>query len=62
MVTVHKWEGTVFAVVEAYYRQLCAYMDFRDQGVILGKGCGTPEMTSKSKYMQDAYALGRSVC
>lgn len=58
------WDNsdTVFAVVEAYYRQLCAYMDFQDQGVVLGKGCGTPEMTSRSRYMQDAYELGRSVC
>jgi multimeric flavodoxin WrbA len=52
---------TVFAVVEAYYRQLCDYMDFRDQGVILGRGCGTPAMTKRSRYMKEAYELGRKI-
>lgn len=57
------WDSTdtVFAVVEAYYRQLCDYMDFQDQGTVLGKGCGTPGMTGRSRYMKDAYLLGRSV-
>ena len=57
------WDSTdtVFAVVDAYYRQLCNYMDFQDQGTILGKGCGTPDMTSRSQYMKDAYSLGQTV-
>ena len=55
------WDNTdtVFAVVTTYYHQLCAYMDFRDQGIIEGKGCGTVDMTRRSQYMKDAYALGR---
>lgn len=52
---------TVFAVVEAYYRQLCTYMNFQDQGTVLGRGCGTPDLTSKSRYIKDAYKLGRSI-
>ena len=57
------WDSTdtVFAVVEAYYRQLCSYMDFQDLGTVLGKGCGTPDMTQRSRYMKDAHALGKSV-
>ncbi|MCR4671762.1 MAG: flavodoxin family protein [Lachnospiraceae bacterium] len=57
------WDDTdtVFAVVEAYYRQLCSYMDFRDQGTVLGGGCGTPAMTRQSRYMKDAYEIGRRV-
>ena len=57
------WDNTdtVFAVVTAYYRQLCSYMDFRDQGIIEGKGCGTPDMTRRSKYMKDAYELGKNL-
>ena len=57
------WDDTdtVFAVVDAYYRQLCGYMTFKDQGTILGKGCGTPDMTRRSRYMKAAYELGRSV-
>ena len=49
---------TVFAVVEAYYRQLCDYMSFQDQGIVLGRGCGTPQMTGRTRYMKDAYTLG----
>ena len=54
------WDNTdtVFAVVTAYYRQLCAYMSFQDQGVIEGKGCGTSDMTRRSKSMKQAYELG----
>ena len=55
------WDSTdtVFAVVDAYYKQLGSYMDFLDQGTVLGKGCGTPEMTRRSRYMKDAYELGK---
>ena len=57
------WDNTdtVFAVVEAYYRQLCSYMDFQDQGRVIGRGCGTPDMTRRSRYMKEAYELGRKV-
>jgi len=57
------WDNsdTVFAVVEAYYRQLCDYMRFEDKGVILGKGCGTPSMTASTKYPDVAYELGKNI-
>ena len=57
------WDNTdtVFAVVDAYYRQLCNYMDFQNQGTVLGRGCGTPDMTRRSRYMKDAYELGKSL-
>ncbi len=57
------WDNTdtVFAVVDAYYQQLCSYMDFRDQGTVLGKGCGTPAMTGKTRYMKDAFELGKNI-
>ena len=57
------WDSsqTVFSVVDAYYKQLCDYMDFQDQGTVLGKGCGTPDMTRRSRYMKDAYALGKQL-
>lgn len=57
------WDNTdgVFEVVTAYYRKLCDYMDFQDQGIIEGRGCGSVSMTKGSKYMKAAYELGRSV-
>jgi len=56
------WDGsdTVFSVTEAYYRQLCNYMDFEDRGMVLGGGCGTPSMTRATSYPRAAYELGRS--
>ena len=57
------WDNTdgVFEVVTAYYRKLCDYMAFRDQGIIEGKGCGTVGMTRRSRAMKEAYQLGRGL-
>ena len=57
------WDNTdsVFEVVTAYYRKLCDYMDFRDQGVIEGRGCGSAGMTRRSPHMKRAYELGHSL-
>jgi len=58
------WDSseTVFAVTEAYYRQLCSYMQFQDCGMVLGGGCGTPDMTRATQYPEAAYELGKSCC
>ncbi len=29
--------------------------------MILGYGCGSPEMTKRSKYVEDAYLLGEKM-
>lgn len=57
------WDDTdsVFAVVEAYYRRICEYMQFEDCGMVLGGGCGTPSMTRNSGYIEKAYELGKSI-
>lgn len=38
-----------------------SYMNFTDCGMVLGTGCGTPEMTRRSSRMQEAYRLGKSL-
>ena len=43
------------------YETICDYMQFTDCGVILGGGCGTPDMTRRSKYPEEAYELGKSI-
>ena len=53
------WDNTDSA--NAYYRRICDYMEFRDLGMVIGKGCGTPAMTRRSKYMKEAYELGRKL-
>ncbi len=57
------WDNTdsAFDAVKAYYHQICEYMSFQDQGMVIGKGCGTPDMTKRSKYMNEAYQLGKSM-
>lgn len=44
--------------VKAHYATLCRYLDFQDQGQILGAGCGTVQMTKHTRFPQEAYALG----
>ena len=57
------WDNTstVFKVTKAYYETICDYMQFRDCGSIFGGGCGTPEMTRRTKYPEEAYKLGKSI-
>jgi putative NADPH-quinone reductase len=57
------WDNTdsAFEVVTAYYRKLCAYMQFEDRGMVIGKGCGTPSMTKASAFPQQAYQLGKTI-
>ena len=57
------WDNTktVFKVTKDYYDTICDYMNFKDYGVILGGGCGTPSMTKASVYPDKAYELGKSL-
>lgn len=45
----------------SYYEKLCRYMNFENCGMVLGTGCGAPEMTKNSLHMQEAYRLGKSL-
>ncbi len=51
----------VMPYIADHYKKLCRYMNFENCGMILGTGCGTPEMTRKSRHMQTAYELGKSL-
>ena len=50
-----------FEALEAHYKTLVRYINFEDKGMILGYGCGSPAMTQRSRYPEDAYKLGRSL-
>ena len=54
-------DGWTFEALEAHYKTLVRYLNFTDMGAVWGKGCGTPSMTACSRYMQEAYELGRSL-
>lgn len=50
-----------FDALQAHYKTLVRYINFEDMGIVLGYGCGTPSMTSRSRYPEEAYELGRSL-
>lgn len=51
----------VMPYIKSHYEKLCRYMNFRDQGMVLGTGCGRPGVTKESPFMRKAYELGRSL-
>lgn len=54
-------EDWTFDALTAHYKTLVRYIDLRDQGMVLGYGCGTSSMTRASGYPEKAYELGRSL-
>jgi len=54
-------EDSSFELVKACYEKICGCMQFEDQGMVIGRGCGTPSMTRSSGYPQEARELGRSI-
>lgn len=54
-------DGWTFDALEAHYQTLVRYLAFKDQGMILGRGCGTPSMTRSSIYPKQAYELGKKL-
>jgi len=57
------WDSNqdVMPCTAGYYQKLCHYMNFRDQGMVLGLGCGTRSMTVRTDYPEQAYRLGKSL-
>ena len=49
------------AYLREHYQKICRYMHFQDQGMILGTGCGTPDMTRHTDFPKQAYELGKSI-
>ena len=52
-------DSWTFDALEAHYDTLVRYLGLRDAGRVLGAGCGTPSATSRSRFMRQAYDLGR---
>lgn len=47
--------------LSSHYQTICNYLHFDNLGEILGLGCGTPEMTKRTKYPKLAYELGKTI-
>lgn len=54
-------DNWTFDALEAHYHTLVRYLNLKDQGMVLGKGCGTPSMTKNSGYPEKACALGKKI-
>lgn len=54
-------DSWTFDALEAHYKTLVRYLNLKDMGMVLGKGCGTPSMTRQSKYPKQAYELGKKL-
>ena len=52
-------DSWTFEALELHYKTLVRYLNFKDMGMVLGRGCGTPSMTKSSKYPAEAYKLGK---
>ena len=50
-----------FEALVSHYKTLVRYINFDDNGMVLGYGCGSPGMTKSSRYPEEAYRLGRSL-
>ena len=54
-------DSWTFDALESHYRTLVRYLDLQDQGMVLGKDCGTPSMTKHSRYPKMVYKLGNQL-
>ncbi len=54
-------DSWTFEALEAHYKTLVRYLNLRDEGMVLGAGCGTPSMTKHSKFPRMAYEQGRKL-
>lgn len=54
-------DNWTFDALESHYKTLVRYLNLKDQGMTLGRGCGTPGMTSRSIYMSKARQFGKSL-
>lgn len=58
---VASWDNKDWTMreIKAHYGTLCKYLHFKDQGQILGIGCGNVSMTSSTEFPRKAYEFGK---
>lgn len=54
-------DNWTFDALEAHYKTLIRYLNLNDMGMVLGTGCGTPDMTKRSKFPNLAYEIGKKL-
>ena len=54
-------DAETFEPLIAHYKAIANYCHFKDQGMVIGRGCGSTVMTSRSGYIEEAYKLGKGL-
>ena len=47
--------------IREHYLTLVRYLDLQNMGMVLGTSCGTPSMTLRSRFPQQAFELGKKM-
>ncbi len=61
MATSHDALDWTMNALEAHYRTIIKYLEWKDAGVLLATGCGTREDIEQTDYPAKAYQLGKEV-
>ena len=51
----------IYDALVSHYKTFTRYLKMSDQGMILGRGCGTPTQTAGSDFPRKAYEFGKSL-
>ena len=54
-------EDWIMQALVSHYQTICRYLNFQDMGMILGLGCGTPDMTAASAFPEKACEFGKKL-
>ena len=54
-------DAWTFEALEVHYKTIVRYLNLKNMGMVLGTGCGTVNMTRRSKFPQVAYEMGRTL-
>ncbi|MCH5351786.1 MAG: flavodoxin family protein [Clostridiales bacterium] len=54
-----KSDDWTFDSLVFHYKTLAKYLNMTDVGMVLGKGCSTPDKTAHSQYPAEAYEFGK---
>lgn len=54
-------EDWSYDALRSHYKAMVCYLNLDDEGMVLGKGCGTPDMTKKTIFPNNAYELGKNL-
>lgn len=61
LATAYRDDDEVMSYLKALYTGIAAYIGYEDLGVIMARGCHSPEDVQDSVYAARAYELGKSL-